>query len=392
MALAFTMVVLSALAAAPWAEAQTYNVLYNFTGGADGGYPYYGSLVQDKAGNLYGTTGWGGTYDSYGTVFKVTKSGAETVLYSFTGGADGAWPYAGLILSGNTLYGTTEAGGTSTCQNDYGCGVVFQLNIETGAETVLYTFTGSADGANPYAGLVQDKKGHLYGTTYGGGAYGYGTVFEVAPKTKKETVLHSFDSTDGAYPQSGLTLNTAGEVLFGTAPGGGSRSWGVVFSLTTNTRTYTVLYNFKGSSDGGVPWGTMALDAKGNLYGTTWYGGDISSCESSSCGTVFEVIPKTKKETVLYAFAGVADGGSPLGGVIRDKKDTLYGTTAGGGPGDRGVVFELVKGTETVLHSFDYKDGSEPLCGVIMDSSGDLFGTTYGGGSGGYGVVWEITP
>jgi uncharacterized repeat protein (TIGR03803 family) len=379
MALAF--VLLSALAAAPPVEAQGYNVLYNFTGGSDGEFPEWGSLVQDKAGNLYGATQWGGTSD-WGTVFKVTKSGAETVLYSFTGGSDGGQPYSGLVLSGNTLYGTAYEGGS-------GYGVVFELNIKTGIYTVLCPLTGAAGGANPTAGLVRDKAGNLYGTTLWGGSSNYGVVFKVVPKTKKLTVLHRFDSNDGDHPYSGLTLSTTEKVLFGTASAGGSSNNGVVFSLTIKTGTYTVLYNFTGGSDGGGPWGTLALDPKGNLYGTT-IGGGSSNCPNG-CGTVFEVVPKTKKETVLYSFTGEPDGAWPYGGVI-DKNGALYGTTGYGGANGNGTVFELVEGTETVLHSFYGSDGAYPLCGVIMDSSGDLFGTTVDGGTYGAGVVWEITP
>jgi uncharacterized repeat protein (TIGR03803 family) len=378
-ALAFTIVFLSALAAAPAAKAQTYKDLYNFTGGSDGGYPAYVTLVRDKAGNLYGTTNSGGA-NGYGTVFKVTESGTETVLYSFTGGADGAYPDDGLVLSGNTLYGSAPLGGSD------GYGVVFEVDIKTGAETVLYTFTGKSDGANPTAGLVRDKKGNLYGTTPSGGAHTlYGTVFEVVPKTKTETVLHSFDDSDGAYPDF-LTLSTTEKALFGTANGGGSSGYGVVFSLTIKSGAYNVLHNFTGSSDGQYPYGTLALDPNGNLYGTTYEGG------ASSYGTVFEVVPKTKKETVVYSFTGGADGGRPYGGVIRDKNGKLYGTASEGGANDDGTVFELVKGTETVLDSFDGSDGAYPFCGLIQDSKGDFYGTANGGGSGGYGVVWEITP
>jgi uncharacterized repeat protein (TIGR03803 family) len=393
MALALTIVLLPALAAAPAATGRTYKVLYNFTGGSDGGEPYYGSLVQDKAGNLYGTTTYAGAY-GYGAVFKLTQSGTETVLYSFNGEADGAYPYAGLVLSGDTLYGTTAYGGSA--EGDFGCGVVFEVNIKTGAETVLYTLTGGTDGAVPVAALVQDRRGNLYGTTLVSGSpgcdgYGCGTVFEVVPKTKKEIVLHSFDNSDGANP-GGLTLDTTEKVLFGKASGGGPSAAGVVFSLTIKTRTYTVLYNFTGSSDGGYPWGTLALDPKGNVYGSTVLGGDADCNAPYGCGTVFRVVPKTKKEAVLYSFTGDPDGANPYGGVIRGKNGNVYCTTSSGGFSSHGTVFELVKGTGTVLHTFDYSDGAYPLGGLIEDSKGNLYGTANEGGSGYEGVVWEITP
>jgi uncharacterized repeat protein (TIGR03803 family) len=276
LSMALAMMLFSALAAAPSGQARTYNVLYNFTGGADGSLPYFGSLVRDNAGNLYGTTDFGGSFN-YGTVFKVSKSGTETVLHSFTGGSDGGYPFAGLLLSGNTLYGTTFAGGS-------GNGVVFEMRINTGTETVLYTFTGGSDGGSPFAGLVQDKAGNLYGTTYGGGSgsgSGYGVVYKVVPKTKKETVLHTFAGSDGKYPSSGLTLDTTGKVLYGTATDGGSSGYGVVFSLTTDAGTYTVLYNFTGGADGAFPWGSLSLGKGSILYGTAYGSG-------SGYGVVFQ--------------------------------------------------------------------------------------------------------
>ena len=382
---------------APLAQATKFTTLYNFTGGSDGGDPEYGSLVQDKGGSLYGTTYLGGT-SGYGTVFKVTLRGTETVLHSFTGGADGANPYAGLVLSGHTLYGTTNYGGSGNGKD--GHGVVFELDIKTGVETVLYTFTGGADGGYPFAGLVQDKKGILYGTTWSGGANTYwGTVFEVVPKTKKETVLHSFDESDGADSYSALTLNPTETVLYGAATQGGSGGCyfgcGVVFSLTIKTSTYTVLHRFAGSPDGGYPGGTLALGTSGDLYGATGSGG------ASGNGAVIKLVPKTKKETVLYSFSGGADGDYPDGSVIRGKKGELYGTTYEGGSGNCtrygydgcGVVFKLdTTGEETVLHSFDDSDGVNPVCGVTMDSKGNMYGTTLAGGSHGYGTVWKLTP
>jgi uncharacterized repeat protein (TIGR03803 family) len=342
---------------------------------------------------LYGTT-MGNATSLYGTVYMLTASGKETVLYNFTGGADGGNPFSGLVLSGNTLYGTTfEGGGASGCQ----CGVVFAVNIQKKTETVLYSFTLS-NGYNPYVGLVQDNNGNLYGTTHFGGAYEAGVVFELVPKTKKYTVLYTFTgSDDGGFPDSVLTFDKTEEVLYGTATRGGTSNQGVVFSLTLKGDAYKVLYNFTGSSDGGVPSGTMALDPTGNLYGTTQDGGS-----SGSYGVVFKVVPKTGKETVLYAFTGGKDGGGPFG-VVRDQNGALYGATfeggdlkCSGGIGC-GTVFKVVKTTETVLHAFNGVDGEYAYSGVLLDSKGDLFGTTEYGGSGtgcgfGCGVVYKLTP
>lgn len=387
-----TTVLLAAMAGPSQLAAQDavpgYKVLYSFKGNADGEYPLNGSLVQDKAGNLYGTT-MGTATSLYGTVYMLTASGKETVLYTFTGGADGGNPFSGLVLSGNTLYGTTfEGGGSSGCK----CGVVFAVNIKKKTETVLYSFTLS-NGYNPYVGLVQDNNGNLYGTTHFGGADEAGVVFKLVPKTKKYTVLYTFTgSDDGGFPDSVLTFDKTGDVLYGTATRGGTSNQGVAFSLTLKGDAYKVLYNFTRSSDGGVPSGTMALDPTGNLYGTTQDGGS-----SGSYGVVFKVVPKTGKETVLYAFTGGKDGGGPFG-VVRDQNGTLYGATfeggdlkCSGGIGC-GTVFKVVKTTETVLHAFKGVDGEYAYSGVLLDSKGDLFGTTEYGGSGtgfgcGCGVV-----
>jgi uncharacterized repeat protein (TIGR03803 family) len=383
---ALTVLLLLSLAAARSARAQSYSVLYSLAGGELGGYPAYGALVQDKAGNLYGTTSSGGS-SNCGTVFKLVPStGSESVLHSFTCQSDGGYPYAGLVLSGNTLYGTTAAGGAGSCFGESGCGVVFALNIKEKIITATHAFLGgSSDGAVPYAGLIQDKRGMLYGTTNLGGANDKGTVFQVNSKTMKVTVLHSFSGSDGEYPYSGLTLNSTGTILYGASYQGGSGGYGVVFSLTIQGRTYSALYNFSGLTDGGNPLGTMALDATGNLYGTTVYAG-------SGYGVVFEVVPKSGQESVLYAFSGGGDGANPSGGVVRDSNGNLYGTTYSGGANSYGTVFKVANTTETVLHSFDNSDGEYPLCGVILDSKGDIFGTTEMGGSSSYGVVWEITP
>jgi uncharacterized repeat protein (TIGR03803 family) len=251
-------------------------VLHNFTGGKDGGFPFAG-VTRDASGNLYGTTLYGGNCNRYGgcgTVFKLDKSGKEDVLYTFTEGADGDMPFTDLILdAAGNLYGTTGYGGT------YGFGTVFQLGAA--GEKVLHSFTGDKDGGLPYGGLIRDKAGNLYGTTSGFGTAG--NVFKVNAKGH-EDVLYSFTGgTDGLNPYAGLVRDTAGN-LFGTTAFGGTGGWGVVFKIDGNGQE-TVLYAFTGGTDGGTPYASLVRDSKGNLYGTTYYGGAFG------LGTVFKLTP-----------------------------------------------------------------------------------------------------
>jgi len=252
-------------------------ILHSFAGGADGNSPIYGSLVRDGSGNLYGTTKLGGA-SGVGTVFKVTKTGKETVLYSFTNGLDGGYPFGGLVRdSSGNLYGTTYSGGASSV------GTVFKVT-KTGTETVLYNFAGGADGEYPYAGLVRDTSGNLYGTTSEGGHSNVGTVFKVTP-TGHETVLYSFaGGKDGANPFAGLVRDTKGN-LYGTTEAGGASGVGTVFELTA-TGKETVLHTFTaGKTDGANPFGGLVRDAAGNLYGTTFVGGAFGH------GAVYEITP-----------------------------------------------------------------------------------------------------
>lgn len=252
-------------------------VLYAFPGAGEAGFPPGLSSVLDAAGNLYGTTGAGGTFDS-GAVFEVDTPGTETVLYSFTGGTDGGFPAAGLIMdpAGN-LYGTTSYDGGASCQ----CGTVFKVDT-AGTETVLYSFTGGTDGSGPYAALIRDMAGNLYGTTFAGGAANVGTVFKL-DKTGKEAVVHSFTGgVDGSYPFAGLVRDAAGN-LYGTASSGGAYGHGTVFKLGT-TGTETVLHSFSGK-DGAGPEGGLLMDAKGDLYSTTTGGG------AYGYGVVFGIKP-----------------------------------------------------------------------------------------------------
>jgi len=389
--MALAIVLVPAVIVAQTAQAPTYAALYAFSAGTDAAQPFAG-LVRDKAGNLYGTTASGGAF-GYGTVFKVDTSGNETVLHSFSG-VDGAIPLAGLVRdkAGN-LYGTTAYGGASFMINgDSGDGTVFKVDT-SGNETVLHSFTNSPDGAQPVASLVMDKSGNLHGTTVGGGASNFGTVFEV-DTTGKETVLHSFSGVDGGFPEAGLVMDKAGN-LYGTTASGGSANAGTVFKLATSG-TETVLHSFTDVPDGAVPNAGLVRDEAGNLYGTTAFGGAFGDDPFPSTGTVFEV-DTNGTEIVLHSFSGV-DGGFPEGGLVRDKAGNLYGTTADGGAsliinvnvGD-GTVFEVdTNGTETVLHSFSGVDGQSPLAGLVRDKTGNLYGTTAFGGSSGNGMVFEL--
>jgi uncharacterized repeat protein (TIGR03803 family) len=369
------------------ASAQTFHLVYQFKSGNDGSQPY-ANVILDRQGNLYGTTTIDGAY-SNGTVFKVSPTGKETVLHSFTGtGGDGANPIAPLVrdAAGN-LYGTTENGGVfgGTC-GSYGCGIVFKVS-PAGKETVLHRFTGTGgDGTLPLQGLLLDSTGNLYGTTGFGGAHRFGTVFKLDP-TGKETVLYSFNvRSDGGEPFGGSLIKDSAGNLYGTAAGGGSQGSGTVFKLDA-TGTLTVLHSFPGNgSDGSSPYGTLVHDAAGDLYGITLSGGTFNG------GTVFK-LDSTNTETVLYSFSGTGGDGTLPAGVVGDRAGNLYGTTSSGGSSYFGTVFKLdTYGAETILHSFSGTDGRFPELGLVRDSRGNLYGTAQYGGKYGGGVVFKITP
>ncbi|HWY21099.1 MAG TPA: choice-of-anchor tandem repeat GloVer-containing protein [Candidatus Acidoferrum sp.] len=379
-------VTLGLTAVSPVSQAQTLTVLYSFASYTDG-YPP-SAVIRDAAGNLYGTTFYGGTPGN-GTVFKLDASGNKTVLHAFTTThSDGRSPSAGLVLRGQDFYGTTTAGGTSAS------GTVFKLD-KNSKESVLYSFTGGADGGNPFAGLIRDASGNLYGTTFNGGIGSYGTVFKL-DATGKETVLYKFTGgEDGQNPGLGVVQDAAGN-LYGMTGIGGDLSCtydvgggcGTVFKLDRNGNK-TVLHSFSGKADGAYG-SAMTLDAAGNLYGATQLGGD----PTCGCGTVFKMYPNGG-ETVLYSFTGGADGSSPVGELAHDAAGNLYGTTQLGGDPTCGcgTVFKLDKtGKKTVLHSFAGADGSYPFAGVMLDKAGNLYGTTNTGGAFGFGTIFKITP
>jgi uncharacterized repeat protein (TIGR03803 family) len=373
------------------APAQTFTTLYNFSFGSDGGAPFAG-VVQDAAGSLYGTTGGGGDLNcggsgnGCGVVYKLDSAGTETVLHSFSG-PDGEYPYTPLVRdkAGN-IYGTTWGGGSS------GNGTVFKIDTG-GRETVLHSFTGGSDGCNPLQGLLLGQSGTVFGTTYMCGSSGYGTIFKV-DSAGHFTLLHSFagGSSDGWYPAFGhLTRDKSGS-LYGLTEYGGARGDGALYKLS-KSGTLTLLYSFRGGSDGCNPYGTVVQDNAGNLYGTTEFCGS-----NSDYGTVWKV-SKEGKETILHRFTGTSDGCYPYAGLARDAKGNLYGVAYGCGAGKSenwGALYELsARGRFTLLYSFGTgSDGVWPVGEVLRTTNGTLFGTTaYGGTYGLYGgTVWSYVP
>ena len=312
------------------------SVLYRFTGGpADGRNPQ-AALMRDAAGNLYGTTSYGGAHLYYGTVFKIDTSGHERVLYSFTGKADGSIPSAALVMdaSGN-LYGTTDQGGSGPCKDDngqwIGCGVVFRVD-QHGNETVLHSFTGGKDGAHPFlGGGLLDRAGNFYGTASSGGQFGAGVAFKL-DRHQNLTVLHPFGASgrDGTSPFGLFLNNNNGQAFFGTTLYGGSEhSYGGTLFEVTGQRGERVLYSFTGRGDGLSPDSLVADDA-GNLFGTTVGNANINC--SVCAGTVFE-LDSHGKFTLLHAFIGGREGAYPQGAIARDRAGALYGATIFGGGG-----------------------------------------------------------
>jgi uncharacterized repeat protein (TIGR03803 family) len=309
-------------------------------------------------------------------------AGTLTILYSFTDGADGELPYSTPLLTRHgALYGTSLFGGGV---GDDG-GTVFELT-PTGKEKSLYQFSGQADGDGPNSTLIRDAAGNLYGTTQGGGnAYG-GTIFEIAPDGT-ETVLYTFQGTsDGQYPMGGVLMDASGD-LYGTTNWGGTYSWGTIFKLTPGG-SFSVLYNFTGGKDGGGPFGPLVMDQNGNLFGVTDYGGDWGTCGGGGCGVAFR-LGTDGTETVLHKFGKRTWDYEPSSGLIFDSQGNMYGTTSdqfGGG------LYRLAPdGTEKILHKFSGPDGVEPAGQLAMDSKGNIFGATIYGGANNLGTIFRVT-
>jgi uncharacterized repeat protein (TIGR03803 family) len=377
-----------------------YHVLYNFSGGNDGGNAAT-RLIFDQQGNAYGTTVTGGIYNC-GTVFKLKPTGhgqwQESMLYSFTCLGDGKNPHGGLTFDGNgNLIGTTVAGGSGGICTGDGCGVVFELTPS--GESVLYNFTGGNDGFGPGGPVIIDASGNIFGETPDGGASSAGTVFELKMRngTWHEHVIHAFTGgADGGVGSLGpLLMDTAGK-LYGVTEIGGAHSAGTAFRLAprmNGTWVMTTLYTFNGQPDAGFPYGGLISDAAGNLYGTTYFGG------TNGAGAVYELTPRRGgwTEKVLYSFAGGNDGSLPTSTLIFDAAGNLYGTTTTGGhPGcDCGTIFKLKPNPwrEVILHRFgNGGDGTNPLYALASNGSRSLFGATPAGGLNAQGVIFEISP
>ena len=380
--LAFAMLLVVTMCAMQTAQAQSYTVLYSFTGGLDGLLPE-GGLTLDAAGNLYGTTPVGGAY-LYGTVFRLDSNGRLTVLHNFSG-QDAIYPNAPLIrdAEGN-LYGTTASARGADLY-----GTVFRLDTN-GTFTILHNFV-SADGEQPGGGLIRDAAGNLYGTTSYGG-YHFGTVFKLDPRGTF-TVLHIFNDWDGSNPFGALLRDGAGN-LYGTTYGGDPHGVGVavgeVFKLD-KVGTLTVLHSFDQQEEGKNPLVGLKHDAAGNFFGTTYEGGDLTCNAPYGCGTVFQ-LDAHGLLTVLHTFT-TADGINP-GSLCRDTAGNLYGTTFLGGAYGFGTLFELHPTTRRfkVMHNFGNGiDGRSPLTGLIRDSAGNLYGTTNEGGASHRGTIFRVS-
>jgi len=396
----YAMVLAVVICLASSAGAAQYKLLHKLRGQV-GRKPAAG-LILDAAGNLYGTTVGGGVYGR-GTVFELspTPSGpwTENVLYSFKG-KKGSHPYAGVISdSAGNLYGTTLWGGKTKWD-----GMVFELSRNPDSswkETVLHSFEGGTDAEFPRSAVVFDAQGNLYGATPGGDGWPNGKVFKLAPNpdgTWTETTLYTFaGGADGCGSYGDLIIDAA-DNLYGTTSGYGSCS-GTVFELAPNpdgTWTKSTIHNFAGGNDGSYPYAGVIMDAKGNLYGTTEQGG--RGKHSWGYGTAFMLTPNPDgswKETLLHRFS-LEDGSDPVASLAMDAAGNLYGTTRAGGVYGYGTVFKLSANPDgswkrIKLHSFHGPDGANPEGKLILDTAGNLYGTTYAGGRGN-GVVFEITP
>jgi uncharacterized repeat protein (TIGR03803 family) len=371
------LVVVIGLAGSHSAVAGSYmlNTLVSFSG-ANGSSPS-GPLVRDAQGNLFGTTNQGGAND-LGTVFVVpTGTGFIGTLASFNG-TNGANPNGGLVSdSHGSLYGTTSGGGPNYPTSGYG--TVFELAAGSSTITTLAAFNDTS-AYSPTGAPVIDSRGNFYGMTQ----RALGSVWELAAGSSTITTLALFNGNNGLFPSGGLVRDAQGN-LYGTTFQGGANDMGTVFVVPAGTGFIGTLASFNGAN-GANPRAGVVLDSRGNLYGTTGYGG------ANGDGTVFELASGTSTPITLASFNG-ANGATP-GALVLDSRGNLYGVTLQGGANGDGTVFELASGTSTpiTLASFNGANGAFPLGGLIFDAQGNLYSTTGGGGAFNSGTVFELSP
>jgi uncharacterized repeat protein (TIGR03803 family) len=403
-----------------------YKVIHNFTGSAVSGSFPVGNLVADAAGNFYGVTSQSTDTSGYcyysgcGAIFKLypTAAGgwAAINLHTFTGGLDGHSAQGGLVLdAAGNLFGTTSSGGVDSL------GDVFELTPTSSGGwkySVIYNFGyPTTGGVTPAGTMVVDSAGNLYGSTVGGGAEGYGTIFELSPSssgTWTKTTLYSFLGSTGSRPEGALIFDSAGN-LYGTTQNGGDLACGygagcgTVLELSPNGSggwSESVLHSFTGAfGEGKYPWyAGVIFDSAGNLYGTTAGGGHNSQCDGG-CGVVYKLSPNGSggwTETVIHSFTGSngtpgAGGAWPVYSLTADASGNLYGDTYWGGTAGEGVVFKMTPNgsgwVESVVHSFSGSGGEYPYnSGLVFGPGGFLYGMTAFGGTMGYGTVFEVTP
>jgi len=352
------------------------SALHAFSGAPGDGQSPYGGLLQDRDGSLYGVTYVGGVYN-VGTVFRRAPDGTVTVLHSFAGGNDGANPRKSLVRgSDGRFYGTTAYGGAN------GNGVVFAIDT-SGNESVLYAMGSGSDAQNPYGGLLLASDGNFYGLALHGGVNGLGAVFVVTPQGS-ESVLYSFGAgSDGQLPFGSLVQGSDG-ALYGLTSAGGAYGYGMAFRLALDG-TETDLHDFGAGQDGAHPYGSLVQAPGGALYGTTRDGG------ANSLGTVF-ALTVGGTESVLYSFGAGSDGANPYGGLLAASDGNFYTLTAGGGAQGAGTLVQITPaGGETVLWSFgEGSDGQYPYGGLIETSDGTLYGMTSGGGADSAGTIFSF--
>jgi uncharacterized repeat protein (TIGR03803 family) len=363
-------------------DGSEFTVLYRFSGQSDGGFPLAGLALSGNT--LYGTTDAGGL--TYGTIFAINTGGTDfKTLYTFTGGSDGNGPQAPLTVSGNTLYGTAETGGST------GWGTVFSIQMNGSNFMLMHTFAGDPQGGSPYGALLLSGT-TLYGTTFSGGLSNNGTVYAVQTDGAGFTNLFSFTNyASGAYPAAGLILS-GNSTLYGTAEEGGSSGSGAIFAIQTDGAGYSDVHDFvpysilgaSVNSDGAYPLAGL-IYSEGTFYGTAFAGG------SGGYGTVYSVLTNGSNFATLYNFTNGIDGAFPEAALTR-LSNTLFSTSSGGGTYGKGTVFTIqTNGTGFMsLHSFgNGTDGAYPV-GSLLLGSNVLYGTTSGGGLSNSGTIFAI--